>query len=68
MGQTISSLTISYDQNPVNYFCVECRKTGKTPNIAGRFFLINETQCKCNGCNNIFDAKILYTSVDPDLV
>jgi len=43
-----------------NYYCPVCKKSGKLPNIAGRFFLINDTQCKCNGCNTVFDKSEYY--------
>lgn len=52
-----SSLT---DNNNCNYNCQVCRKSGKLPNIAGRFYLINDTQCKCNGCNTVFDKSEYY--------
>lgn len=35
-------------------------ESGKIPNIAGRFHLINETQCKCNGCNTVFEKGIVF--------
>ena len=50
-----SSLT-----GPVNYNCPECKKSGKLPNIAGKFFVINEDQCKCNGCNKVFEKSEIY--------
>ena len=34
----------------------------KIPNIAGRFHLINERECKCNGCNSVFEKKRFYKS------
>jgi hypothetical protein len=34
--------------------------SNKLPNIAGRFFLINESECQCNGCNTVFDKKHFY--------
>jgi len=43
-----------------NYNCGVCRKTNKVPNIAGRFFIINETQCQCGGCETIFDKSEVY--------
>ena len=46
--------------NPVNYDCPVCKSTGKLPNIAGKFHLINETQCQCNGCQTIFDKATYY--------
>ena len=55
MGQTTSRNT-----NPVNYDCPVCMASNKLPNAGGRFFLINETQCQCNGCNTIFDKTKFY--------
>ena len=43
-----------------NYDCPVCQKTGKTPNMAGRFFLINDTQCKCNACETVFPKEQFY--------
>jgi hypothetical protein len=43
-----------------NYHCPVCKASGRTPNIAGRFFIINETQCQCNGCNTIFEKDLFY--------
>jgi hypothetical protein len=68
MGQFMSGLKISYEQNPVNYFCPVCKNTGQTPNIAGKFFYINETECKCNGCNTVFEKKTLNTLPQSDEV
>jgi hypothetical protein len=47
-----------------NYHCPICKATGATPNIAGRFFIINETQCQCNGCNTIFEKDMFYAQPD----
>lgn len=49
--------------NKCNYDCPVCRESGKLPNMAGRFFLINETECKCNACNTIFHKSIIYKPV-----
>lgn len=49
---------------PVNYNCPTCKKTGKLPNIAGRFFIINDSQCKCNGCGTIFPKSLFYKDID----
>ena len=38
-----------------NYHCPICQQSGKTPNAGGRFFIINEFQYHCNGCNQIFE-------------
>jgi len=46
--------------NPVNYNCPVCMASKKLPNIAGRFHLINERECKCNGCNSVFDKERFY--------
>jgi hypothetical protein len=29
--------------------------------MAGRFFIINETQCQCNACNSIFEKEWIYS-------
>ena len=54
MGGTSSKLIA------VNYNCPVCQESGKLPNIAGRFFIINQTECQCNGCNTIFDKNRFY--------
>ena len=46
--------------NKCNYLCPICRLSGKTPNIAGRFFLINNDQCQCTGCNTIYNKNDYY--------
>jgi hypothetical protein len=34
--------------------------------MAGRFFLINNTQCQCNACHTIFNKDLFYAkSADP---
>ncbi len=48
---------------PVNYHCPECKKTNRLPNIAGRFFIINERDCKCNGCGTVYPKSRFYKSV-----
>ena len=35
----------------------------KIPNIAGRFHIINETQCQCNGCNTIYPKSEYYKKI-----
>jgi hypothetical protein len=60
MGGKMSKL---YEQNPVNYYCPKCKETGKTPNLAGRFFIINETECECNGCKTIYPKSKMYKPV-----
>ena len=46
-----------------NYDCPICQAIGNTPNMAGRFFLINETECKCNACNTVFNKTLIYKPV-----
>ena len=60
MGNT-SSQNIT---EPVNYNCPKCQKTGKLPNIAGRFHIINDKECQCNGCGSIFLKSQFYKQVD----
>jgi hypothetical protein len=52
--------TQSQNLNPVNYNCPVCMASNKLPNIAGRFHLINEKECKCNGCNTVFKKERFY--------
>ena len=47
-------------KNKCNYNCPVCQKSGKTPNKSGRFFVINDTQCKCNACETVFPKKQFY--------
>lgn len=54
-------------QIPVNYDCHICKKSGKLPNILGRFFQIDDTEyVKCNGCNTIFIKVKNYENVISD--
>ena len=46
-----------------NYDCPICQQSGKTPNMAGRFFIINDTECKCNACNTVFPKEKFYEKV-----
>lgn len=46
--------------NKCNYLCPICRLSGQTPNIAGRFFIINDYQCQCNGCNTKYNKTYYY--------
>jgi len=55
-----------YDQTPVNYDCPVCKDSGKLPNMAGKFFIINESECQCNGCNTIFEKSRFYKPVVMD--
>ena len=60
MGSRMSRL---YEQNPVNYDCPKCKESGKTPNKGGRFHLINDTECQCNGCKSIYAKELFYKPV-----
>ena len=60
MGQIFSQ---SNDIIPVNYDCPVCQKSGKIPNIAGKFFIINVKECQCNGCNTVFEKSRFYKPV-----
>lgn len=62
MGNTQSPNIVQ----PVNYDCPVCSKTGALPNIAGRFFIINEKECQCNGCGSNFPKEKFYKSVVDD--
>jgi hypothetical protein len=61
MGQSSSHFNTAVNAN-----CSICMKSGKMPNLVGRFFIINEKECKCNGCNTIFDKKDIYKQVHFD--
>ena len=63
MGNSISNIN-----KPVNYNCPICMEKGNDalPNLAGRFFIINETECKCNGCNTVFPKSKFYKIVIND--
>jgi len=56
----------SHTSHKCNYNCQVCMETGKDPNIAGRFHIINETECQCNGCNTIFAKSVIYRPVITD--
>jgi hypothetical protein len=53
---------------PVNYDCPTCMELSKnrTPNKAGRFFIINDTECKCNGCNSIYPKQQFFKIIVDD--
>lgn len=44
-------------RNGVNYDCPMCKLTNRTPNILGKFFIIDETTYKCNACENVFKRE-----------
>ena len=56
----------SYSPNTCNYNCNVCMLSGKDPTISGRFFIINDTQCKCNGCGTVFEKSVIYRPVITD--
>jgi hypothetical protein len=58
MGQKISHEPIY-----INYNCPMCMQSGKLPNSGGKFIIINDTECKCNGCNSIFPKSKYFTPV-----
>lgn len=49
--------------NKCNSDCPNCQKSGKVPNIAGRFFIINDLECKCNACDAVFPKEQFYKPV-----
>jgi rubredoxin len=57
-----------FSQEKCNYHCPICRLSGKIPNIAGKFIIINENKCQCNACNYIFDKNKYYynNNIDDD--
>jgi hypothetical protein len=68
MGLSFSKTNQSILNNTVNYACPECQKTGKLPNSSGRFYIINETQCQCNGCGSVFPKSQFYKDVSEGIV
>lgn len=62
-NKVFASVQNNNARNLCNYHCPECQKTGKIPNIAGRFFIIDEQHCKCNACNTVFDKKDFYKDI-----
>jgi hypothetical protein len=48
---------------PVNYNCPVCKKSGKIPNIKGKFHIISNSMCKCNGCDSIFEKNNFYKAI-----
>jgi hypothetical protein len=37
-----------------NYNCEICKKSGKTPNILGKFIVIDNNNILCTGCRIVF--------------
>jgi hypothetical protein len=64
MGNKIS--TLSNNNNLCNYHCPVCQKTDKIPNIAGRFFILDEQFCQCNACKTVFEKTRFYKDVGGD--
>lgn len=64
MGNTSSNNNII----PVNYQCPTCmgKKANVIPNMAGRFFIINDKECQCNGCKTIYPKEQFYKPVIND--
>ena len=60
MGQICSK---NLEDTKVNYNCPVCMSSNKLPNLNGRFFIVNETHCRCNGCNTLFEKKQFYKSL-----
>jgi transposase-like protein len=58
MGSHLSKIK---KQNGVNYNCPVCKNSKKTPNLVGKFILVNAHHFKCNGCNSIFNEKSIYS-------
>ena len=52
-----------HEQKPVNYGCPKCKESGKLPNIAGRFHIVSESECQCNGCKTIYPKSQFYKTV-----
>jgi hypothetical protein len=64
MGNIFSNKKVKF----VNYNCPVCMESGLTPNIAGKFFIINDKECQCNGCKKIFNKSDFYKSKMSKLV
>jgi hypothetical protein len=57
------NLSKNSSNNLCNYDCPVCQKTGKVPNIGGRFFLIDDEFCQCNACHTMFEKSRFYKDV-----
>ena len=60
MGQSNSHYNITTKCNALCPICMY--RPNAIPNMAGRFFLINDNECQCNGCNSIFSKSLFYKS------
>jgi hypothetical protein len=54
MGGTQSNF---FTRKTVNYDCVVCKLSGQTPNILGKFVVINDKEYKCNSCDSVFKKE-----------
>lgn len=61
MGNVFSSSSKIFERDVCNYNCPVCQKTDKLPNLLGRFFIINQTECVCNGCNTVFPKEQFFS-------
>ena len=74
MGGKVSRVSVSdkltneIPNNLCNYDCPVCQKTGKTPNIGGRFFIIDEQFCQCNACHTMFEKSRFYKDVSGQII
>jgi hypothetical protein len=60
----MGNLRMIREMRKCNALCPMCKSSGQIPNLAGRFFLIENDMCQCNGCNTIFDKKLFYGHYD----
>jgi hypothetical protein len=60
MGQCKSLSSIKYYDNHVIVKCPLCKEIIKVPDLTGRFYIISETEYKCNICNTIFPITKFY--------
>ena len=58
MGTLFSKIK---ERNGVNYHCPVCKNTNNPPNLVGKFFLINDHQFRCTGCNSVFNENSIYS-------
>ena len=47
-----------------NANCAICIKSGRPPNMLGRFIKVNDTHQKCNGCNTIISKDQIFRQID----
>ena len=45
-----------------NYHCIVCKTSGRVPNLAGRFYSVNERHYQCSGCMNVFEKAQTFKS------